>query len=222
MRLLLLNTCGTEGSAALADATLGAPILARETMPGRTASERLMVVIRAMLTMARWRLSDLAAIAVVTGPGSFTGVRVGLSAAKGLSEASGVPLIAISRLEMLAAAAGCQGRVCALLDAGRGELYCGEYEDSSKLAEGVLSWEDVLIAARKAEAVVVCEQAVAAKLERFARLRIVDEPKAADALPLALSLLAHGSFSDPMTLDANYLRRTDAEIFAKPTVKRTG
>jgi tRNA threonylcarbamoyladenosine biosynthesis protein TsaB len=123
---------------------------------------------------------------------------------------------------MLAAAAGCQGRVCALLDAGRGELYCGEYEDSSKLAEGVLSWEDVLIAARKAEAVVVCEQAVAAKLERFARLRIVDEPKAADALPLALSLLAHGSFSDPMTLDANYLRRTDAEIFAKPTVKRTG
>src|SRR5215471_1894313 len=123
MRLLLIDTCGSEGTVALAEAER---VVASETLPGRSASERLVPVVRGMMSAAGWRLGELAAIVVVHGPGSFTGVRVGLSAAKGLSEAGGVGLIAVSRLALLAAAAGdVAGDVCALLDAGRGGFYRG-------------------------------------------------------------------------------------------------
>ena len=102
MRLLLIDTCGTVGSVALA--TEGG-VVARAEMAGRSASERLVAVVREMLAAAGWSLRELTAIVVVSGPGSFTGVRVGLSAAKGFSEAAGVPVVAISRLGVLAAAA---------------------------------------------------------------------------------------------------------------------
>ena len=105
MKILLLNTCGAEGSLALADTTLGEPVVLLMRMPGRTASERLIVLLREAMGEIGWKPRALAAIAVVTGPGSFTGVRVGLSVAKGLSEASGVPLIC----GVSVGAAGCCG-----------------------------------------------------------------------------------------------------------------
>ena len=103
MRFLLIDTCGSEGSVALADTELAEAVVAAEVLPGRTASERLVPAVRRVMEARGWRLRDLTAVVVVHGPGSFTGVRVGLSAAKGLSEAGGVPLIAVSRLALLAA-----------------------------------------------------------------------------------------------------------------------
>ena len=222
MRLLLLDTCGSEGSVALADSKRGTPIVAQQEMPGRTASERLVGVVRAMLGEAGWKLDELDAIAVVTGPGSFTGVRVGLSAAKGLSEASGVPLIGISRLAMLAGSAGAGNqRVCALLDAGRGQLYCGEYAGAIKLDERLVSRDDALSATAAAVRTVVCEGSVFEALRDLAAVQMAAEPTAGDALPFAMTRILEGSFDDPMTLDANYLRRTDEEIFAKPLARRS-
>ena len=61
-----------------------------------------MPAVRRLMEASGFRLNELAAVVVVHGPGSFTGVRVGVSAAKGLSEAGGVPLIAVSRLALLA------------------------------------------------------------------------------------------------------------------------
>ena len=92
MKVLLLHTCGAEASAALADTGLDEAIVAEARMPGRTASERLVAAVRELMEGAGWAVAELGAIAVVSGLGSFTGVRVGLSAAKGLSEASGVPV----------------------------------------------------------------------------------------------------------------------------------
>ena len=221
MRLLLLHTCGAEGSVALADSSLKSFLVAQEKMPGRTASERLVAAVREMLAAAQWQLGDLAAIAVVTGPGSFTGVRVGLTVAKGLSEASGVPLIAISRLDLLAAASGPhQERICALLDAGRGEFYCGEFFGAGPLGERLISRDGAVAALGLADQTVVCEDAVLQALRDLPGVQMVAEPAAADALPLALKRLQLADFDDSMTLDANYLRRTDAEIFAKPAVKQ--
>jgi tRNA threonylcarbamoyladenosine biosynthesis protein TsaB len=190
-------------------------------MPGRQASERLVAVVREAISQAGWRLRELEAIAVVTGPGSFTGVRVGLSVAKGLGEAAGVPLIAISRLATLAAAAG-PGSACALLDAGRGEFYCGQFRDGEALGEVLFAREGAVAAALLAGGVVASEEAVAKSLSPEVAARVVAEPAASDALPLALKRLAAGSFDDPLTLDANYLRRTDAEIFAKPVAPHSG
>lgn len=216
MRLLLLDTCGTEATLALADTGLADPLIASSRLPGRTASERLVAVLREAMADAEWKLRDLAAIAVVTGPGSFTGVRVGLSVAKGLSEASGVPIIALSRLAVLAAVSS-EARVCALLDAGRAEFYCGQYPGSR---EALLSREGAIEAASKAAEAVACENAVVKALAGQVSVLRVAEPTAAAALPLALQRLAEASFDGPMTLDANYLRRTDAEIFAKPAAGR--
>ncbi len=213
MRFLLIDTCGSEGSVALADTELAAAVVATEVLPGRTASERLVAAVRRVMEACGWRLGDLTAVVVVHGPGSFTGVRVGLSAAKGLSEAGAVPLIAVSRLALLAAGGG-DGIVHAVLDAGRGEFYYGEYRGHECLREALLTGEEVSAAAAGGM-VVVCEAKVA---EALAELRpgVVAEPCAADALPFVVERAAAGDFDDGALLDANYLRRTDAEIFAKP------
>ena len=215
MKLLLMDTCGTEGSVALAD---DGAVVSSETLPGRSASERLVPVIREMMKAAGWTLKELAAIVVMNGPGSFTGVRVGLSAAKGLSEAGSVGVVAVSRLALLAAAAG-EGadQVCAVLDAGRGEFYCGVYAGRRCVREALLSGEEVATAAAGASVVMVCEARVSEALSAL-KPRLVAEPVAGDALPFAVERVAAKEFDDVATLDANYLRRTDAEIFAKPAV----
>jgi tRNA threonylcarbamoyladenosine biosynthesis protein TsaB len=213
MRFLLIDACGSEGSVALADMELSVPVVAVELLPGRTASERLVPAVRRVMEACGWRLRDLAAVVVVHGPGSFTGVRVGLSAAKGLSEAGGVPLIAVSRLALLAAGDG-KGVVHAVLDAGRGEFYHGEYAGHRCLREALLTEEEV-VAAAAGRTVIVCEGKVAEALAVL-EPRVVAEPGAVDALPFAVERAATGKFDDAVVLDANYLRRTDAEIFAKP------
>lgn len=219
MRLLLIHTCGAEGSVALADSTLEAPIVATEVLPGRTSSERLVPVVRQMMGSRGWLLKELAAVVVVLGPGSFTGMRVGLSAAKGLSEAGGVPLIGVSRLALLAAAAGVEaGPIHAVLDAGRGEFYYGEYVGWRCERETLLTGE-ALRSVLGDGAVVACEAKVADALGEL-QVLLMPEPMAADALPLALQRLERGEVDDAALLDANYLRRTDHELLAKLSAGR--
>lgn len=215
--LLLIDTCGELGSVAVASADARSRVFARVSLPGRTASERLVPCIRDLLEDQKIALEELDAVAVVHGPGSFTGVRVGLSAAKGLCEARSIPLIAISRLAVLADMAAEAGvpEVLALVDAGRGEFYAGRYagglcqgeflSTSEQLGE-MMSWSPCPIAA--------CEPAVAQRLAGHAPL-LIRELEAADSLGLALLRLKAGAFDDPAKVDANYVRNSDAEIFAK-------
>jgi tRNA threonylcarbamoyladenosine biosynthesis protein TsaB len=218
MRILLIHTAGAEGSVALADTDAVPAVVATEVLPGRSSSERLVPAMRRLLESRGWKLGELSAVVVVHGPGSFTGVRVGVSAAKGLSEARGVPVIAVSRLALLAASIDGGGEaVRAVLDAGRGEFYYGEYVGRRCVCEKLMRGED-LVAAVAGGVVVVCEPKVAEALVGL-KPTIVEEPAAGDALPLALERIGAGEFDDVATLDANYLRQTDAEIFAKPAVK---
>ena len=137
--LLSLNTCGSTASVAL-----GVPgaqevkILATANLAVRTYSARLIPEIAAMLESQRATVRDIEAIVVVNGPGSFTGIRVGLGTAKGLAEGAGIPLIAVSRLALLAGASGLP-HVLAAVDAGRGEYYVGEYQNGQNLGEVLLS-----------------------------------------------------------------------------------
>ena len=216
MRLLLIHTAGAEGMVALAEASdFGAEVIvvATAALPGRSASERLVAEVRRLMEAAGWRLGELAAVVVVHGPGSFTGVRVGLSAAKGLCEAGGVSLIAVSRLALLAEAAGGDGMVHAVLDAGRGEFYYGAYEGGVCLRESLLSGDEVVAAVGSAGGVVIaCEVKVA---EALPGVVMVEEPRAEAAAGIALRRLALGDLDDVALVDANYLRRTDFENKAK-------
>ena len=92
----------------------------------RRASEELLPAVRRVLGAAGVRLEDCDRIAVCAGPGSFTGVRVGMATAWGLGRALGIPVEAVSTLEALAESARgrADSRVVAALDAGRGDLVC--------------------------------------------------------------------------------------------------
>lgn len=206
MRLLLINTCGAEGVVALAE---DAAVVAVELLPGRSSSENLLPAVRRLMTARDWRVGELAAIAVVNGPGSFTGVRVGLSAAKGLCEAGGVGLLAMSRLALVAASTGTDGEVLAVLDAGRGEYFCGVYAAGVRVSEQLLRAEEVT-ALRLQRRAITCEARVAESLGGGVDLG--REPGPETMLAMALTRIEAGDWSDVATVDANYLRRTDAEI----------
>ncbi len=204
MRVLLIDTCGGEGRVALAAEDA---VVAEAVMPGRTYSERLVGEGMLLLAESGWALGDLSAIAVVTGPGSFTGVRVGVSAAKGWSEAAEVPVIALSRLDLLAAAVG--GDAVAVLDAGRGEFYM------RRGAEERLADRAELLGLARDEEIVTCEASVAEALKELDSVVVVKEPGMVEILRAARERFAAGEFADVVRLDANYVRRSDAEIFSK-------
>jgi tRNA threonylcarbamoyladenosine biosynthesis protein TsaB len=222
MKILLIDTCGETGTIALADTGPELTVVATATLPGRSASERLLPAIKDLAAP----LQSLEAIVVVHGPGSFTGVRVGLSAAKGLCEALNLPLIAISRLAVLAhlVESPATTLIQAVLDAGRGEFYCGTYLDGVCLREALLTRDQLLAAiesSNQPQLIVACEPAVAESLAALAP-RLVAPPTAESALALALRRIRDRDIDDTATLDANYLRRTDAEIFAKPHPPASG
>ncbi len=201
MNFLLISTCGATGEVALANSS---GVLAAETLPGRGTSEALMPAIRRLFPSGT---SSLDAIAVVNGPGSFTGVRVGLSAAKGLCDGRNIPMIAMSRLALVAAAVEPPGEVAAVLDAGRGEFFVGLYTDRRRISEQLLDHPQTLakLAGRTA---ITCEERVADRLS----IRLIPEPGAESMRRMALARAAAGDWSDVATIDANYLRRTDAEL----------
>jgi tRNA threonylcarbamoyladenosine biosynthesis protein TsaB len=218
--LLSINTCGNTASVALGVAsTKGLKILATAELAVRTYSARLIPEIAALLQKQQATLSDIEAIVVVSGPGSFTGIRVGLSTAKGLSEGAGIPLIAVSRLALLANASGLP-HVLAAVDAGRGEYYVGEYRNGKNLGETLMTGEETVTAAKQPGAgVLVCDESRAddASASACSALAIcgpiyVQPPDAAEALRFALNRFQAGDFDNPETLDANYLRRSDAEV----------
>jgi tRNA threonylcarbamoyladenosine biosynthesis protein TsaB len=218
--LLALNTSGNTASVALGVVDLrGVKIVATAELAGRTYSARLIPEIAALLESRQAMPRDIEAIVVVNGPGSFTGIRVGLSTAKGLAEGAGIPLIAVSRLALLANASGLP-HVLAAVDAGRGEYYVGEYRNSNNLGEVLLSGEETIAVARQPGAgVLVCDESRSDDVSASACSALaicgpvyVQPPDAAEALRFALTRFRAGHFDDPETLDANYLRRSDAEV----------
>ncbi len=217
--LLGIDTCGPAGSVALGRMSGGAvEILGQIELEGRSYSATLVAAVDEVLSRHGVGLRELGAIVAVSGPGSFTGVRVGLSAVKGLAEAAGLPVAAVSRLEVLAAKAGVQA---AALDAHRHEAFLRVGEDWELLA-GAVELADVKPRPCR---VAVCDEAAAALLT--AEWPGVEQvpgaaPTAADALRLAAPQVAAGKFVDAALLDGHYLRRSDAEIFGEPAATATG
>jgi tRNA threonylcarbamoyladenosine biosynthesis protein TsaB len=217
--LLSLNTCGSTATVALGlIGKKGVQILGMAEIPERMSSTRLIPEIAAMLGQHKATLRDVEVIVVVNGPGSFTGIRVGLSTAKGLSEGARIPLIAVSRLALLAYAS-LLPHVLAAVDAGRGEYYVGEYRGGGKVSEMLLTAEQTVALAKEPGAgVMVCEESpIGGSSSACSALSLcgpvyVQSPGASEALSFALARFQAGDFDDAETLEANYLRRSDAEV----------
>jgi tRNA threonylcarbamoyladenosine biosynthesis protein TsaB len=131
--LLNIETATTVCSVALSDAEK--VLASEETDNGYTHAENLHVFINSVLKKAGKKPNDLSAVAVSKGPGSYTGLRIGVSAAKGLAFALQVPLISIDTLQLMSAAvkekAG-NALLCPMIDARRMEVYTALYDDSLK------------------------------------------------------------------------------------------
>ena len=195
MRTLLIDTCGEVGSVALADEYT---IMGFRELPARSASASLLSSISSLLLIAGWSIKDLDGVGVVSGPGSFTGLRVGLACAKGLCEALGIPVAAVSHLQLLATAANV-GAGFAALNAGRGEVYVLDVVDHT---ESLRSLERFVQDAQWS-CVVVTEESLLPKFTNAdAELHALD---ARTALPLVLERLHEGG-DDLEALDANYVR----------------
>jgi tRNA threonylcarbamoyladenosine biosynthesis protein TsaB len=204
-RLLLMDTCGETASIALSS---GEMVLASEDIARGSASAEVLLAIRRLLYRQNWCLGDLDAIGVVRGPGSFTGVRAGLAAAKGLCEATGLPLAAVSRLEVLSNAASLPDGFAAL-DAGRGEAYV---RDGSTEREWLCATAD-LVTSCHGRSIAVAEARLAEQLRGCAT--IFQPLHAADALGSVLRRLIEGG-SEVGLIDANYVRE-EADIYHKPS-----
>ncbi|OGL15189.1 MAG: tRNA (adenosine(37)-N6)-threonylcarbamoyltransferase complex dimerization subunit type 1 TsaB, partial [Candidatus Rokubacteria bacterium RIFCSPLOWO2_12_FULL_69_21] len=126
MRVLAVETSTLAGGAALLD---GARVVGEYRLDIRlTHSERLMVAVDRLLGDAGWTPHDLEGLAVAVGPGSFTGLRIGLAAVKGLALALAIPVAAVPTLDAMAALLSHAALpVCPVLDARKHEVYACSY-----------------------------------------------------------------------------------------------
>lgn len=215
-RILAVDTTAEFGSIALAgkEVLLHAP----EGFSGLIFQE-----IGRLIESLNLRLQDVDAFAAAAGPGSFTGVRVGLACVKGLAEAMGRKAFAVSNLEALARLGSTEVRV-PLIDARRGEVYAGVYDAYGRaiLPEMVCPFPLLLERLPRTPVEFVSQNfgPFEAALEGtgFAGSALLNAPQALASVVarIAEEQLVAGDAGDPAGLDANYVRRSDAELLFKP------
>ena len=235
--ILALDTSSPSGSLAVLrdDKVIGVV----STATGEVYSSRMFRELELLLGELSLRMEEFELFAVAVGPGSFTGLRVGLAAVKGWAEVYGRPIAAVSALEAVAVQAHSNAQlIVPVLDARRGQLYFGLYRRPTGGAPGegrlVLDGEEYVMTPAEffealrertggAEFAIVTPQpelfsAVASQNE-IAALRAAVEPASSVLAPfigqLGFQQAQRGALADPLTLDANYVRRTDAELHWK-------
>ena len=233
MLILATDTSGKHGSIALvrceADTT---STLAVVPLQGGTFSAQLIPQIAELLSKHGLTKADLDAFAVATGPGSFTGLRVGLAAIKALAEILRKPITTVSLLAVIAAqtkpiVAEQNRSVLAALDAGRNEVFVGEYRVGPDMpfcvAEDLLRLDELADRVSKSSLPVYTpDDGVEQVLDRgrensgVSNIVRVRRPDAASVASLGWKKFRAGLIVSPEELDATYIRRADAEI-KKPT-----
>lgn len=228
MLIVGLDTSGKNGSLALVRFDVGtdgacSSFEALELLPlqGGTYSAQVVPHLAAMLARQGLATSQVDAYAVASGPGSFTGLRVGLSTIKALADAMGKPIAAVTVLESVAWKAEAQGRLIVALDAGRKQVFVGEF-----LAEGRLRTplSEHLVNISNFEQMLKSDTAplftpeaqVAESLKSSgANISVVPQPTADLYACIGAERILAGNTISAEELDANYVRRSDAEIFFK-------
>ena len=217
--ILSIDTTSDFGSIALVDSRGAVSEVLLHSPEG--FGHILYAQIARLLASNGLRVQDLEGFAAAAGPGSFTGVRIGLTAVKGLAEVCGKRVAAVSNLQALAYFGSADLRA-PVLDARRGEVYGAVYDRDLNLRspEVVMKFPDWLqsLPAGDVELISTNPSAFAAWA---GDLRIVTAPR---ALAGAVGLIARrrfeiGETSDPADVDANYIRKSDAELLT-PQVAR--
>jgi tRNA threonylcarbamoyladenosine biosynthesis protein TsaB len=233
MLILALDTCDPGGSVALLRDESVLHVEVHTTL--EDYSSWLLPAINRVLTPARLTLRDIDLYAVAAGPGSFTGVRVGLTAVKAWSEVYNRPIAAVSRLEAVAAdSTGSAPFVAALIDARRNQIFAALYlrqvsslqriDDEMVIApDSFLEWSANQVGSETIDWVStdpVCLTQTARWTSRRALNETVQEvsaPLSPRIGQIGYRLAQQGRVTDALSIDANYVRRSDAELFWKGT-----
>lgn len=226
MKLLAIETSVTPGSLALFESTPKQPQITSRRLPerGRTAVT-LAPVLKQVLADAGWQALQLDAVAVTEGPGSFTGLRLGITTAKALAYAATCDVVPVSTLRVLAeqyfASGENTGRLWCILDAQRGELFAQSFD-----REGPRSEQVILSADRWLEALQPGDAAIGPVLKKFseklpAGVAVADEqlwqPQAETVARLAADAIEAGQTCSPFDLVPKYGRLSAAEEKADQT-----
>jgi len=233
--ILGIDTSGRQGSVALLRAdkqtepqAKGDPARTLElvSLEGGQYSELLVPTIAGLLERHGQKRSKIDLIAVASGPGSFTGLRIAIATVKGLAEAFSTPVVAVSVLEAVALAALAEGKVLAALDAQRSEVFSGEYlvnrqnaDPAQMIRESIASFGGfaAVLAAENVQEVFTPDETIATRLTEIGiESHRLARPNAEAYARIAYRKFCSGVRADVATLDANYLRRSDAEIFSAP------
>ena len=194
--ILAIDTTNEHGSLAL---SRGENLIEEVSLHAPTGySEILFKSIDNLLVRNNVTIADICLFASASGPGTFTGVRVSLACVKGLAEAIAKPVVAVSNLEALASF-GSKPLRAVTLDARRNEVYAALYSAQARtvLPERVTTLADFESTLPKDEDIEFVSYA---------------GPLAAAIARIAARRLANGETSDPADIEANYIRRTDAEL----------
>jgi tRNA threonylcarbamoyladenosine biosynthesis protein TsaB len=231
--ILALDTSSPSGSIAILrdEKVIGVV----STTGDETYSSRMFRQLEFLLAELKLSHGDFDLFAVNSGPGSFTGLRVGLTAAKGWAEVYAKPAAPISGLEAVAAQSRGGSMVVPVLDARRGQVYFGFYRrpvtglmPGRLVREGddrVATPEEFLSALRglpesAGMAIVTPELDIAGKLASHSEIGDIPVERVSNVLAsvigaLALERARRGETVDALALDANYVRRSDAELHWK-------
>lgn len=223
--VLAIETATIVCSSALAKAD---ELLAEVSLcTGRNHSERLMPSVRELLNLAGLNLEQVGAIAVSMGPGSFTGLRIGLATAKSLAYALNIPIVGVPTLEALAyQLAGSDSLIVPLMDAQKKRFYTGFYEWQQKELREVKQTEILDLENLKQQLAEVNRPVIllgeGAKLygqeicEELSHCQVAQPyqvlPRAATIAMAAMKRLEQNRTDDVMTLAPLYLRQSEAEI----------
>ncbi|MBV9075000.1 MAG: tRNA (adenosine(37)-N6)-threonylcarbamoyltransferase complex dimerization subunit type 1 TsaB [Acidobacteria bacterium] len=217
MLLLAIDTSGRQGGISLAHGDANNfEIVESAEIAGGTFSAELIPQIAQLLRKHALDVRDLGGLVAVTGPGSFTGLRVGLTAVKALAEVVKAPIAAVTSLEVLLAAAESAGRIVgrivAILDAGRGEVYAS-FQNGQQREELLLTIEEAAqLAKERTLCPFVCDANLGAKFENSESVTYCSSEVAAR---LGRNKLLRKESVDVLALDANYIRKSEAEYMQK-------
>jgi tRNA threonylcarbamoyladenosine biosynthesis protein TsaB len=231
LNVLAIDTSDGRGSVCLLEGTEVVASRLHDTYADY--SEWLLPAVDAVFRVAGVQMPAVDLLAVSTGPGSFTGLRVGLTTVKAWAEVYGKRVIGVSRLEAIASPQSSQeGFVVVFYNAQRGQVFgalyhlcCGQLvrlEDEMVIPpEQFLPWVSDHAAQQSVSWISLDPELITSLADWKTRLQRGDTMArcSAELAPAIGRLGAEraqtGSFTDPLELDANYVRRTDAEIFWK-------